>query len=413
MNKEFIEALDELEKDKGIPKEQLLEAIQKALISAYKGRSKSAEENVTVEIDSKTGEIQIFHYKTVVEQVEDPANEVSLEEMLQFDSDYEVGDIAEFPVEVEGLGRIAAQTAKQVVFQTVRDIERGMIYDEYIGRQGEIVTGNIQRVSNETVFVNVGRTEGLMAPNEQVRNERYTVGNRMKFLIIDVRKSMKGPQIFLSRSHPELVKRLFELEVPEIQDGIVTIESIAREAGSRTKIAVSSSDDNVDSVGACVGNRGARVQAVVDELVGEKIDIIPWTDNREDNIMNSLSPSKVEKIIINDEGNVAIAIVPDYQLSLAIGKEGQNVRLAARLSGIKIDIKSHTQYFSAISESASFSGALDEDGYLNPEEFIEQIGSDAMAEAVAAAAKSSAKNQEQAVEEEEDKESYFEEDYED
>ena len=373
MNKEFIDALDELEKDKGIPKEQLLEALQRALVSAYKGRNKSAEENVTVEIDPKTGEIEILHYKTVVEEVEDPINEVSLAEMLEFDSDYEVGDIAEFPVEVEGLGRIAAQTAKQVVFQTVRDIERGMIYDEYIGKLNEIISGNVQRVSNETVFVNVGRTEGLMSPSEQVRNERYSVGSRMKFFIIDVRKSQKGPQLFLSRTHPEMVKRLFELEVPEIQDGIVLIESIAREAGSRTKIAVSSSDENVDPVGACVGNRGARVQAVVDELIGEKIDIIPWTDNQEENIMNSLSPSKVEKILIDEEESSAVAIVPDYQLSLAIGKEGQNVRLAAKLCGVKIDIKSHTQYYSAISDSASFTGALDEDGYIVPEEFIEQI----------------------------------------
>jgi len=373
LNKDFIDALDELEKEKGIPKQQLLEAVQRALVSAYKGRSKSTEDNVAVEIDAKTGEIQILHYKTVVEEVEDPNNEVSLAEMLEFDSDYEVGDVAVFPVEVEGLGRIAAQTAKQVVFQTVRDIERTMVYDEYISKLNEIVTGNVQRVSNDTVFVSVGRTEGLMAPSEQVRDERYHVNNRMKFFIVDVRKSQKGPQIFLSRSHPNLVKSLFELEVPEIQDGIVVIESIAREAGSRTKIAVNSADENVDPVGACVGNRGTRVQAVVDELYGEKIDIIPWSDNIEDNIMNALSPSKVEKVMMDEEENSSTAIVPDYQLSLAIGKEGQNVRLAAKLCGIKIDIKSHSQYYSSVSDSSSIADALDEDGYLNPEEFIEQM----------------------------------------
>ncbi|MDR2486539.1 MAG: transcription termination factor NusA, partial [Clostridiales Family XIII bacterium] len=370
MNKEFIDALDELEKDKGIPKEQLLDALQRALVSAYKGRNKNTEENVTAEIDPDTGEIQILHYKSVVEEVEDPSNEVSLDEMLQYDSSYEVGDVAVFPVPVEGLGRIAAQTAKQVVFQTVRDIERDMVYDEYIGKLNELITGSVQRVSNETVFVSIGRTDGLMPPGEQVRGERYSVNSRMKFYITDVRKSQKGPQVFLSRSHPGLVRRLFELEVPEIQDGIITIESIAREAGSRTKIAVISSDDSVDPVGACVGNRGARVQAIVDELFGEKIDIIPWTGDLEDNIMNSLSPSKVEKVILGEVENTALAVVPDYQLSLAIGKEGQNVRLAAKLTGIKIDIKSHTQYYETLSEVSTLTASLDEDGYLNVEDFI-------------------------------------------
>jgi N utilization substance protein A len=372
LNKEFIEALDELEKEKGIPKEQLLEALKRALESAYKGRNKSTEENVDVEIDPSTGEIQILHYKNVVETVEDDGTEVSLAEMRSYDPDYEIGDVAVFPVPVEELGRIAAQTAKQVVFQTVRDIERGMVYDEYIGKQNEIITGNVQRVSNETVFVSIGRTEGLMSPGEQVRGERYTVSSRLKFYIVDVRKSQKGPQIFLSRSHPGLVKRLFEIEVPEIQDGIVSIESLAREAGSRTKMAVSSSDDNVDPVGACVGNRGARVQAVVDEIFGEKIDIIPWNDNQEDNIMNALSPAKVEKIILEEGENTATAVVPDYQLSLAIGKEGQNVRLAAKLCGVKIDIKSHTQYYGAVSDIGALDGELDEEGYLNPDDFLSE-----------------------------------------
>jgi N utilization substance protein A len=243
-----------------------------------------------------------------------------------------------------------------------------MVYDEFAGRQGELVTGYIQRVSNDTVFINIGKTESIMAPGEQVKNERYAVNSRLKFYILDVRKSQKGPQIFLSRSHPGLVKRLFELEVPEIQDGIVVIESMAREAGSRTKMAVSTNDESVDPVGSCVGNRGTRVNAVVDELFGEKIDIISWTDNTEDNISSALSPSKVEKVVLDDTGKAATAIVPDYQLSLAIGKEGQNVRLAAKLCGIKIDIKSHSQYFGE--PQSVIEGNLDEDGYLNPADFV-------------------------------------------
>jgi N utilization substance protein A len=232
-----------------------------------------------------------------------------------------------------------------VVVQRIREAERGMIFDDYVSRQGEIITGTIQRVSNETVFVNMGRTEGILSTTEQVRGETYNVNSRMKFFIMDVRKSMKGPQIYLSRSHPGLVKRLFELEVPEIQDGAVEIKSLAREAGSRTKIAVYAVEDGIDPVGACVGARGTRVQAVVDELFGEKIDIINWSEEPQHNISSALSPAKVERVIINSDGKSATAVVPDYQLSLAIGKEGQNVRLAAKLCGWKIDIKSHTQYF--------------------------------------------------------------------
>jgi N utilization substance protein A len=368
MNKEFIQALDDLEKEKGIPKARLLEAVERALVSAYKGRNKSSDENVHVDIDPKTGEIEIHHRKYVVEEVADPNTEVALAEMLQYDPDYVVGDVVDYNMPLEGLGRIAAQTAKQVVVQTVREIERGMVYDEFSGRQGELVNGTIQRVSNETVFVNLGRTEGIMSPAEQVKGERYTVNARLKFYIMDVRKSQKGPQVFLSRSHPGLVKRLFELEVPEIQDGIVEIESLAREAGSRTKMAVSSNDEGVDPVGACVGNRGIRVQTVVDELFGEKIDIIGWSDVAEDNISSALSPAKTEKIILSEDGKAATAIVPDYQLSLAIGKEGQNVRLAAKLCGVKIDIKSHNRHFGET--QVAFAGALDEEGYLNPADYV-------------------------------------------
>jgi N utilization substance protein A len=230
-------------------------------------------------------------------------------------------------------------------------------------------------MSHETVFVTIGRTEAIVAAAEQVKGERYTINSRMKFFIVDVRRSMKGPQVFLSRSHPGLVKRLFEIEVAEMQEGIVTIESIAREAGNRTKMAVSSNDENVDPVGACVGSRGSRVQAVVDELFGEKIDIVPWTDNIEENVGSALSPAKVEKVIYDEDENIATVVVPDYQLSLAIGKEGQNVRLAAKLCNMKIDIKSHTQYFGETSED--FTDQLDDEGYLDPETFMVREGEEA------------------------------------
>jgi len=344
MNKEFIQALEDLERDKGISKKLLLESIEVALLAAYK-KNKGTTQNVYIDIDNETGEIEITYRKTVVETVEDHESEIALEEVLQYDPDYVVGDVVEYPEPLENFGRIAAQTAKQVVVQRLREAERGMIFDEYTGRQSEIINGNIQRVSNDTVFVNLGRTEGILARPEQVRDDKYVVNSRMKFYIMDVRKSMKGPQVFLSRSHPGLVKRLFELEVPEIQDGLVEIKSLAREAGSRTKIAVSTNDDSIDPIGACVGNRGIRVQSVVDELFGEKIDIITWSEEPEENISSALSPSKVEKVILDEEEKSAIAIVPDYQLSLAIGKEGQNVRLAAKLCGWKIDIKSHTQFY--------------------------------------------------------------------
>lgn len=345
MNKEFISAMEELENERHISKELLLEAIESALVSAYK-KNYGTSQNVRVSIDRAMGTIDVFMRKDVVAEVEDPMVEVSVEEAQSFDPEYEVGDVIEYQVTPMDFGRIAAQTAKQVVVQRIREAERGIIYDDFINRQGEIITGVIHRISNETVFVNIGKTEGILPVNEQVRGERYQVNSRIKVYILDVKKTTKGPQVYLSRSHPGLVKRLFELEVPEIQEGIVEIKSIAREAGSRTKIAVYSEDENVDPVGACVGARGVRVQAIVDELFDEKIDIIEWSDDPEDLISSALSPSKVERVIIDEEEeNSATVIVPDYQLSLAIGKEGQNVRLAAKLSGWKIDIKSHSQYY--------------------------------------------------------------------
>ena len=283
--------------------------------------------------------------KDIVEEVYDDMIEMSLEEAQEIDPRYEIGDAIEFQVTPRDFGRIAAQTAKQVVVQRIREAERGMIFDDYITRQGEIVTGTVQRISGETMFINLGKTEGILSANEQVPGETYKMNDRLKVFIMDVKKTTKGPQVFLSRSHPGLVKRLFELEVPEIADGTVEIKGIAREAGSRTKLAVYTEFEDVDPIGACVGTRGARVQAIVDELNGEKIDIITWSEDPEELISSVLSPAKVEAVIVDSlEDKIATVVVPDYQLSLAIGKEGQNVRLAAKVSGWKIDIKSHSQY---------------------------------------------------------------------
>ena len=351
MNKEFIEAIEALEKEKDISKDILIEAIESALVSAYK-KNYGTSQNIRVNIDREEGDIDVFMRKDVVEEVEDDMVEISLEDALEIDPRYEVGDVVEYQVTPRDFGRIAAQTAKQVVVQRIREAERGMIFDDYITRQGEIITGTVQRISNETLFINMGKAEGILAATERVPGEKYEINDRIKVYIMDVKKTTKGPQVFLSRSHPGLVKRLFELEVPEIEEGIVEIKSIAREAGSRTKIAVYTEDENVDPVGACVGTRGSRVQNIVDELFGEKIDIITWSDDPEELISNVLSPAKVEKVIIDEEEKAATVIVPDYQLSLAIGKEGQNVRLAAKLCGWKIDIKSHTQYFGSEPEEA-------------------------------------------------------------
>lgn len=344
MNREFIKAVEELEKEKEISKDLLIEAIESALVSAYK-KNYGTSQNVRVNINRETGDIDVFMRKDIVEEIEDDQLEVSLKDAREIDPKYEVGDVIERQVTPRDFGRIAAQTAKQVVVQRIREAERGLIYDDYSNRQSEIVTGIVQRISNDTVFVNMGKTEGILAATEQVPGEKYVINSRIKVFIMDVKKTTKGPQVYLSRSHPGLVKRLFELEVPEIQDGIVEIKSISREAGSRTKMAVYTADEGVDPVGACVGSRGTRVQAIVDELFGEKIDIINWSDNPEKLISSALSPAKVEKVIVNEEGKSATVIVPDYQLSLAIGKEGQNVRLAAKLCGWKIDIKSHSQFF--------------------------------------------------------------------
>ncbi len=368
MNRDFIDALDALEKEKHISRDVLLNTIENALVSAYRKNYGTAE-NVRVAIDRENGDVAVLMRKDVVydEDFRDDLKEIPLSEAREIDERYEAGDGIEFSVMPEDFGRIAAQTAKQVVVQRIRETERGMVYDEFVTRQGEIVTGMVQRISGKTIFVNLGRTEGILSVNEQVPGEHFEVRDRLKVYIMDVKKTTKGPQVFLSRSHPGLVRRLFELEVPEIQDGTVEIKSIAREAGSRTKMAVWSNDENVDPVGACVGARGSRVQRVVDELSGEKIDIIFWNEDPAQFIANVLSPSDVEAVLIEDESErTATAIVPDSQLSLAIGRQGQNVRLAAKVSGWKIDIKSHSVFYEENGDLTD--GFEDEDGHVQADE---------------------------------------------
>lgn len=345
MNKDFLDALTELEREKNISKEDIITAIEDAVELAYK-KNYGNYPNVRVLVDREDGEVLVLMSKEVVSEVEDDMMEVSLDEARSYDERYEVGDVIEYQVDPKDFGRIAAQTAKQVVVQRIREAERRNSYDEFVNKQGEIVTAKIERINNGTMFLSVGNSEGILPLSEQVKTESFNVGDRIKVYVIDVKKATKGPQIFLSRSHPGLVRRLFELEVPEISDGTVEIKGIAREAGSRTKIAVYSHDENVDPVGACVGNRGTRVQNIVDELFGEKIDIIVWDEDPAVLISNVLKPAEVEGVYINyvsEKEKMATAVVPEQQLSLAIGREGQNVRLAARVSGWKIDIKSKSQ----------------------------------------------------------------------
>lgn len=347
MNEDFINALNEIEKEKGISKDVIYEALESALISSYK-KNFGSSQNVVVEMDKNTGKAKVFAVKDVVEEVENEFLEISLKDAKEINEKYELEDTVRLEITPKDFGRIAAQTAKQVVIQRIKDAERDVIFDDFINRENEIITGMIQRISKNNVFIDLGKTEGILPPTEQIEGETYSQADRLKLLVLEVKKTTKGPQIILSRSHPGLVKRLFELEVPEISNGIVEVYSIAREAGSRTKISVYSKDPDVDPLGACVGYKGTRVKAIVDELNGEKIDIVIWSNNIEEFIANSLSPSKVLKVEVNEEEKSALIVVPDYQLSLAIGKEGQNARLAAKLTNWKIDIKSESQYQESI-----------------------------------------------------------------
>lgn len=342
MNTELLEALNLLEKEKDISKEALLDAIENSLLNACKNHFGKAD-NIKLTMDRETCDYQLYAEKEVVEEVEDTLEQISLEDAQEIDSKLGLGDIVRIPIESKSFGRIATQNAKNLILQKIREEERKVIYDQYFEKEKDIVTGIVQRYVGRNISINLGKADAMLTENEQVKGEVFKPTERIKLYVVEVKNTTKGPKILVSRTHPELVKRLFESEVTEVRDGIVEIKSIAREAGSRTKIAVWSNDPDVDPVGACVGMNGARVNAIVNELRGEKIDIINWSDNPGILIENALSPAKVISVMADPDDKTASVIVPDYQLSLAIGKEGQNARLAARLTGYKIDIKSETQ----------------------------------------------------------------------
>ena len=352
-NNEFIEALNDLARERHIDREMLFTAIETALVAAYKRNYENNGGNVRVSIDRERGEVEVFARKKVVEEVEDPQTEISLAEARQLNPAYCEDDLIEEKITPRQFGRIAAQTAKQVVVQKIREAERGGIYNEYVEKENEILTAVVDRVEGKDVYVELGRTEGCLEAAQQMPGETFAPGDRLKVYVLEVTggKNGKGPQILVSRTHSGLVKRLFEIEVPEIQSGVVQIKSIAREAGSRTKMAVDSTDVMIDPVGACVGPRGMRVENVGAELKTEKIDIIRWSKEPAEYIANALNPARVIHVAVNEKEKSARIIVPDNQLSLAIGKEGQNARLAAKLTGWKIDIKSQSQVADMISET--------------------------------------------------------------
>ena len=385
MNNELLDALTILEKEKNISKETLLEAIENSLLTACKNHFGKAD-NVKVVIDPDTCEYHCYQEKTVVETVEDPIEQISLQNAQMINGKYTLGDIVQVEVKSKEFGRIATQNAKNVILQKIREEERKVIYDEYFSMEKEVVTGVVQRYVGRNVSINLGKADALLTESEQIKGETFQPTERIKVYILEVKATSKGPKILVSRTHPELVKRLFESEVSEVRDGIVEIKAISREAGSRAKIAVWSNDPDVDPVGACVGLNGARVNAIVNELRGEKIDIITWDENPAILIQNALSPAKVISVIADADEKAAKVVVPDYQLSLAIGKEGQNARLAARLTGFKIDIKSETQ----ARESGDFldyendyeddeyddNYEYDEEGYYKDPDAAEETSSD-------------------------------------
>ncbi|MDD3222161.1 MAG: transcription termination/antitermination protein NusA [Clostridia bacterium] len=363
---ELIEALDQIEKEKGISKDILLEAMENSLVAACKNEYGKAD-NIKVNIDRETGDVVVYAEKEVVEEVEDDVLQISLANARLRDIKCELGDIVNIEVTPRNFGRIAAQKAKQVVVQKIREEERKSLYQQYYDKERDIVTGIVQRYVGRNISVNLGKVDTVLTETEQVKGEYFQPTERIKLYVVEVKDTTKGPKITVSRTHPELVKRLFEFEVAEVRDGTVEICSISREAGSRTKIAVRSNNPDVDPVGACVGLNGSRVNAVVDELRGEKIDIVNWNENPAIFIENALSPAKVVSVEANEETKTASVVVPDYQLSLAIGKEGQNARLAARLTGYKIDIKSESQSYASEEEIVM------EDDILM-EEFPEEMG---------------------------------------
>jgi N utilization substance protein A len=342
MSTELLDALLILEKEKGISRDVIIEAIEAALVSAYK-RNFNQAQNVRTDLNLANGTMRVFARKDVVDEVFDSRLEISIDDAQKINPSYEVGDVVEIEVTPKDFGRIAAQTAKQVVTQRVREAERGIIYSEFVDREDDIMTGIVQRQDPRFIYVNLGKIEALLPQSEQMPNESYRPHDRIKVYLTKVEKTTKGPQIFVSRTHPGLLKRLFEIEVPEIYDGTVEIRSVAREAGDRSKISVYTDKTDVDPVGACVGPKGSRVQAVVNELKGEKIDIVEWSENPVVFVANALSPSKVLDVMVEEQEKATTVVVPDYQLSLAIGKRGQNARLAAKLTGWKIDIKSESE----------------------------------------------------------------------
>lgn len=342
MNKELLSAIEYLSKEKGVTADVICDSLEAVLITAYK-KEYDGNPNATVCLDRLTGDYSIVSPKTVVAEVADEENEISLEDARAIDKGYEEGDEILVDVTPKNFGRIAAQAAKQVMIQRLREAERNIVYDEFYGRTDDIITGIIQRIEQKNVYIDLGKAEAVLPYSEQIPTEEYTVGQRIKCYVVEVRNSPKGAQIQLSRTHPGLLKRLFELEVPEIYDGVVELHSVAREPGKRSKIAVYSRDPNVDCVGACVGPKGARVQNIVMELQNEKIDIVKWDEDPAVYIANALSPAQVVSVTIDEGAKSSVVVVPDYQLSLAIGKAGQNARLAAKLTNWKIDIKSESQ----------------------------------------------------------------------
>lgn len=373
MNNELLDALNILEKEKHISKDTLLEAIENSLITACKNHFGKSD-NISVSINPETCEFHVLAAKEVVETVEDDCLEISLTNARLLDSSYDLGDIVNVEIQSKEFGRIATQNAKNVILQKIREEERKVLYNEYYEKEKDVVTGIVQRYVGKNVSINLGKVDAMLTENEQVKGEVFQPTEHIKLYVLEVKSSSKGPKILVSRTHPELVKRLFESEVTEVKEGIVEIKSIAREAGSRTKIAVWSNDPDVDPVGACVGMNGARVNAIVNELRGEKIDIINWNENSAILIENALSPAKVISVIADDEEKTARVVVPDYQLSLAIGKEGQNARLAARLTGFKIDIKSESQ----AQEAGDFMNYEEE--YENEDEAVESQSLDSEGE---------------------------------